>query len=68
MDQMFNDAKAFNSALFSNVKNVETMSLMFAGALKFNQNISGWQVYKLKNVHEMFKGATSFKQSLSAVS
>jgi surface protein len=41
------------------------MREMFAGAEAFNQPIGNWDVSKVKDMKDMFKYATGFKQDLS---
>jgi len=48
-----------------NTGNVQTMQGMFAGAVAFNQNISGWDTNKLKSVRMMFYKAEAFNQDIS---
>ena len=38
---------------------------MFFGCVNFNQNISSWDVSKLKDMCDMFKFCKSFNQDLS---
>jgi surface protein len=38
---------------------------MFKKAIKFNQNISKWNVEKVREMNYMFKEAESFNQDLS---
>ena len=44
------------------VSNVTSMSAMFYGAKKFNQNISNWDVSNVTNMGQMFFDADSFDQ------
>ena len=44
---------------------VEDMSLMFAGASKFNGNISGWNVSQVETMASMFREASDFDQDLN---
>ena len=37
---------------------------MFYNASSFNRPLSDWSVNKVTNMHEMFKGASSFNQTL----
>lgn len=41
------------------------MMSMFANALSFNQDISKWNVSKVKNMSDMFAFALSFNKDLS---
>ncbi|MGJ8685818.1 MAG: BspA family leucine-rich repeat surface protein, partial [Nonlabens sp.] len=43
-----------------------TMTNMFGGATAFNQDISSWDVSKVRTMTNMFGGATAFNQSLAA--
>ncbi|WP_422105442.1 BspA family leucine-rich repeat surface protein [Winogradskyella sp.] len=47
------------------VSNVETMEVMFAGAINFNQDISNWNVTAVESMAYMFIGASLFNQDLS---
>lgn len=38
---------------------------MFANAIKFNQNISNWNVSQVKNITNIFIGANSFDQNIN---
>lgn len=40
------------------------MVAMFHGAKSFNQPIGKWDVRKLRHANNMFRNATSFKQSI----
>jgi surface protein len=42
---------------------VTDMSYMFAGASKFNQDISGWNTTNVKNMSSMFESATAFNNN-----
>ncbi|MEM9424801.1 MAG: BspA family leucine-rich repeat surface protein, partial [Spirochaetota bacterium] len=64
---MFADASKFNNggvdALGNwNVSNVTTMDGMFTGAIKFNQDLSSWDVNNVTDVtdwkNKVFAGAT----------
>ena len=41
------------------------MNGMFYGAIKFNQNISNWNVSKVTDMSYMFGGAKAFNQPLN---
>ena len=65
MEEMFEDATAFNSPIFLDVTKVTNMEGMFSGASAFNQDISGWVVEKVTNMNSMFNAATTFNQAIS---
>ena len=66
MDDMFNNATAFNGNISSwNVSNVTSMARMFRSAGLFNQNISNWNTSSL-NLQEIFSNATIFNNGLSS--
>ncbi|WP_434342358.1 BspA family leucine-rich repeat surface protein [Mycoplasma capricolum] len=46
--------------------NITNMSVMFAGAEKFNQDISKWNTLNVTDMSEMFFGANLFNQNLSS--
>ncbi|QVK01813.1 BspA family leucine-rich repeat surface protein [Mycoplasma mycoides subsp. capri] len=71
MGEMFYGAKNFNQNLSSwNVSNVKNMEKMFGNAVQFNNGGKpldwGAKLKKVKNMKEMFKGASSFKQNLNS--
>ncbi len=69
MYQMFNEANAFNGALFDanyNTGQVTDMTQMFYGADAFNQSIDHWQVDSVTTMFAMFRGATSYNQDMSS--
>lgn len=68
--QLF-DAMFYNNAVFSGdlskwnvTKKARDFSNMFNLAVKFNSDISGWDVSNAENMIEMFMDAASFKQNL----
>lgn len=68
---MFHDAVAFNNPIGRwDTNNVTDMSLMFAGAIRFNQPINTalnhWIVNKVTDMSYMFAGATIFNQPLGS--
>ena len=65
MEEMFEDATAFNSPIFLDVTKVTNMEGMFSGASAFNQDISGWVVERVTNMNSMFNAATTFNQAIS---
>ena len=44
--------------------NVNSMSRMFAGAHRFNGDVSSWNVSNAVNMSDMFSGASSFNQNI----
>ena len=65
MNQMFQDAVAFNGAIGGwNVSNVTDMASVFLGASKFNQDIREWKVGNVTNMVSMFSRATEFNQDI----
>jgi len=68
MQFMFFRAHAFNSPINwgTTTKNVTDMSGMFKEALLFNQDISSWDISKVKTLAYMFRGAKAFNQDLSS--
>jgi len=49
------------------ITNVTNMSYMFFEAIKFNQDISGWDTSKVTNMSYMFKGATLFNKPINTI-
>ena len=48
-----------------NLSEVTDASAMFSDALRFNGDISSWDVSSITNMNEMFKGANSFQGDLT---
>ena len=44
---------------------LKTLDSLFKGSVKFNQDISGWDVSAVNSMAEMFSGATLFNQNLT---
>ena len=44
---------------------LKTLDSLFKGSVKFNQDISGWDVSAVNSMAEMFSGAIAFSQNLS---
>ena len=64
MQFMFNSARAFNQALVFDTSSVTDMGGMFQSAVKFNQDISGWDISQasLTNMNSMFNDARELNQ------
>ncbi|QIN43322.1 BspA family leucine-rich repeat surface protein [Mycoplasma capricolum subsp. capripneumoniae] len=62
MNSMFYNTIWFNSdaILKWDTSNVTDMGKMFGRAIAFNQDLSGWDVSKVKNFEGMFEGATEY--------
>ena len=58
--------KGYLSVPESLPEGLEDLSGMFAGAIKFNQNISGWDISNVLWLDEMFYNCFSFNQDLSS--
>ena len=46
-------------------ENVTKLSMLFYNNTSFNEDISGWDVSKVKNMYLMFGDATSFNGDIS---
>jgi len=67
MNNMFNNADAFNQSLNSwNVSSVTSMHSMFENCQNFNGNISSWNVSSVTTMSEMFRGTASFNGNISS--
>ena len=66
MANMFHGASKFtlNAIDTPNLSGVTDMSLMFANASAFNQDIGGWNVSNVRNMDRVFLSATSFNQDI----
>ncbi|WBX36427.1 BspA family leucine-rich repeat surface protein [Mycoplasma capricolum] len=62
MNSMFYNTIWFNSdaILKWDTSNVTDMGEMFGYAIAFNQDLSGWDVSKVRNFEKMFEGATEY--------
>ena len=66
MDSAFSGATnlELNATDTPNLSGVKSMSAMFAGASKFNGDLSGWKVDSVTDMTYVFEGATSFNQDI----
>lgn len=66
MTNAFYNCNALTQIGNLDVSSVTSMAYMFAGAILFNQDISGWDVSSVTNLSYMFYQAASFNQDISS--
>ena len=64
MQDMFNNANAFNQTLTVDVSSVTNIRSMFNGATAFNGNISSWNTSSVTNMSSIFSNARAFNQNI----
>jgi hypothetical protein len=67
MNAMFSEARSLNQPVKFDISKVARMDLMFHNAVSFNQDVSAFPFgHKIRNMSDMFNGASSFSQNLTA--